>query len=128
MTPTVHVTASGPFHCPSAQVAGAPGAEVWLCRCGRSASKPHCDGSHRAAGFTDPGVAAPTTVGTPGAAPLAVGTRPNGPLLLTGNVVVADAAGTVIFAGDRCVLCRCGASATRPFCDATHKRIGFEAP
>jgi uncharacterized Fe-S cluster protein YjdI/CDGSH-type Zn-finger protein len=36
---------------------GAPEAHerLFLCRCGHSASKPRCDGSHKGAGFTAPG-------------------------------------------------------------------------
>jgi CDGSH-type Zn-finger protein len=33
-----------------------------------------------------------------------------------------DLAGKVMFS-----LCRCGGSAKNPFCDGTHKRIGFQA-
>lgn len=126
--PTVTVGDSGPYHCPSAVVGGAAGAEVWLCRCGQSQNKPHCDGSHRAAGFTDAGRPPKGALGAAGGPGLRVDVRPHGPLVVSGEVVVADAGGDLVFCGDRAALCRCGASATKPFCDGTHKKIGFTAP
>jgi len=33
----------------------------------------------------------------------------------------------VLPARERTVLCRCGASATKPYCDGEHKNIGFTA-
>ena len=53
----------------------------------------------------------------------------NGPLLVDGPVVWRDAAGHERrVSGKRVALCRCGASANKPFCDGTHKQIGFQAP
>lgn len=53
--------------------------------------------------------------------------RRDGPLVLEGAVTLVDADGTAQVV-DRLFLCRCGASATKPHCDGTHKRIGFQAP
>jgi CDGSH-type Zn-finger protein len=56
--------------------------------------------------------------------------RHNGPFKVTGPVTIIDADGTeydLSEQGESVVLCRCGASTTKPFCDKTHSRIGFEA-
>ena len=53
----------------------------------------------------------------------------NGPYLVTGPVRVVDADGTEYDVSDRkaVALCRCGGSTTKPFCDGTHSKVGFEA-
>jgi len=54
---------------------------------------------------------------------------PDGPLLLRGDFDVADVDGNRIDVHRRTIaLCRCGKSAIKPFCDDTHKKIGFQAP
>ena len=56
--------------------------------------------------------------------------RPNGPFLIEGPITLNDSAGGE-FALDHSkpaiALCRCGASAKRPFCDGSHKSCGFES-
>src|SRR5216117_1587674 len=63
--------------------------------------------------------------------------KPNGPLVVEGPVKIVTPDGRELPVPPRkdgrpaevVVLCRCGGSATKPFCDGTHKRNGFsDAP
>ena len=51
----------------------------------------------------------------------------NGPYVISGPVVLKDADGNTYPAKSVIVLCRCGASTTKPFCDGTHSKVGFQA-
>jgi CDGSH-type Zn-finger protein len=52
----------------------------------------------------------------------------NGPYLIRGPFTIVDQEGNEIEVRRRVIaLCRCGRSQTRPFCDGTHKAIGFRA-
>lgn len=55
--------------------------------------------------------------------------RPNGPYLVEGDVELVDAAGAPVDTSDRprIALCRCGAAGSKPFCDGTHNKVGFQA-
>ncbi|MFD1512814.1 CDGSH iron-sulfur domain-containing protein [Halomarina rubra] len=102
---------------------------VALCRCGVSANKPLCDGSHHRV-FTAPG-----TVPADGSGPdddadptgrLTVTPTRNGPLRVTGSYTLEGSErGARTRSGD--TLCRCGGSSNKPFCDGTHAKIGFES-
>src|SRR6266511_2997022 len=63
--------------------------------------------------------------------------KPNGPLIVEGPVRIVTPDGRELAVPPRkdgrpaevVVLCRCGGSATKPFCDGSHKRNGFsDAP
>ena len=58
--------------------------------------------------------------------------RANGPYKVTGKVRLVDADGNEIETAPHekdgtFVLCRCGASKTKPFCDKSHKTACFRA-
>jgi len=105
------------------------GPRATLCRCGASANKPFCDGSHAAAGFTATGEPAgkdsqplATRDGVVTVTPLA-----NGPLKLAGNLEIVSGTGRTLNRVSQAFLCRCGHSANKPYCDGSHKAAGFVA-
>lgn len=52
---------------------------------------------------------------------------PDGPLQVTGEVNVKNEAGEIVVKTDKTFLCRCGASANKPFCDGSHRKIEFRS-
>lgn len=64
--------------------------------------------------------------------PVTVKLLDNGPYELRGTLTLLDGAGNPLSLAERrdtdaesIYLCRCGQSNTKPFCDGTHKRVGF---
>ncbi len=55
--------------------------------------------------------------------------RNDGSLRVEGDFEIVDQAGKPFGLGGRTAvsLCRCGQSATKPFCDGAHKRINFQS-
>lgn len=55
-----------------------------------------------------------------------INVRPNGPLIVTGDFKLLDSEGNAYTVeNERVVLCRCGGSSNKPFCDGTHRTNGF---
>lgn len=53
--------------------------------------------------------------------------RPDGSLLVQGEVRMIDPDGEEMERREKFALCRCGASKNKPFCDASHREIGFSS-
>lgn len=51
----------------------------------------------------------------------------NGPLLVEGTFELLSEGGDVVPSAARVALCRCGGTGNQPFCDGTHKVIGFRS-
>jgi len=61
--------------------------------------------------------------------PVKITVTENGPLSVKGPITLVDQDGNEYDLGarKRVALCRCGGSRTKPFCDGSHSRIGFQA-
>lgn len=106
-----------------------PGFRATLCRCGASKNKPFCDKSHKYIGFEATGE--PPSKDTPVLAvrngPLAIDPELDGPLAVQGNLEIVSSTGRSVACVQKARLCRCGGSANKPFCDNTHRKIGFRS-
>ena len=118
-----------------------PTMTVVLCRCGASARKPFCDGTHVKIGFSSANLGqsaedksvSDAVTHSPEAhdddvpqTTVAIFVEPNGPYVVTGGPELRN---TVLNEGSsrrRFALCRCGGSGNKPFCDGSHRKIGFK--
>lgn len=51
--------------------------------------------------------------------------KASGPIFVKGNIPIESSDGSIYEIRNRVVLCRCGKSKNKPFCDATHISIGY---
>jgi CDGSH-type Zn-finger protein len=58
--------------------------------------------------------------------PPEVAVLPGGPIWVRGGIEIVGSDGEPWELRNRVTLCRCGASANKPFCDSTHARIKFD--
>jgi CDGSH-type Zn-finger protein/uncharacterized Fe-S cluster protein YjdI len=112
------------------EIDGEPaGFRATLCRCGASKNNPFCDSSHHEVAFTASGEppSGKTDMLPVRNGVLAIEPEINGPLAVRGNLEITSGTGRVVARVMTARLCRCGGSATKPFCDGTHAKIGFKS-
>lgn len=100
---------------------------VALCRCGKSENKPFCDNRHKegfeaSARLGDNSMLNASTEETA----LHITPKPNESIKITGPMVI-QGAGQTTYEGTQVWLCRCGGSRNKPFCDGSHKDVGFQS-
>ncbi|WP_428235587.1 CDGSH iron-sulfur domain-containing protein [Gracilimonas sp.] len=102
---------------------------VAMCRCGKSKNKPLCDNSHIEAEFKADTSYNPERLRTEPVngkgGELSIKLFDNAPFLVQGNYdLVGEETGRET-CSKKMSFCRCGGSHTKPFCDGTHKKVGF---
>jgi CDGSH-type Zn-finger protein/ferredoxin len=101
-----------------------------LCRCGMSRNQPFCDSAHLRRGWRsddgpEPRLPPPAPIGDAEVGRTTVVALDNASLEVRGDVRVCHADGCMLVQASRVLLCRCGHSGNKPFCDGTHARVTF---
>lgn len=128
---TLRILENGPlsFHAPLSINGQASGFRAVLCRCGASENKPFCDQSHKKTGFRATGEPESGKIDPleKRDGPLLITPLKNGPLMTEGNLELCSGTGRPLLRTQKTVLCRCGKSKNKPFCDGSHKETGFKS-
>lgn len=101
-----------------------------MCRCGASDNKPACDNSHKKLDWSahiDAETSNLNKTDEVKTDKLLIKPMKNGPVLLEGTYTLESPKIGEVTSSKNIALCRCGGSSNKPFCDGTHKKIGFEA-
>jgi len=101
---------------------------VSLCRCGNSANKPICDERHLDAEFLNSGRMQEAADAQHAERPckITIACIKDGPLTFRGRLRLHNSLGQEVVK-QRGSLCRCGHSASKPFCDGSHEKVGFRS-
>ncbi|KAL0224204.1 hypothetical protein P9112_003594 [Eukaryota sp. TZLM1-RC] len=95
-----------------------------LCRCGRSEHQPACDNQHKRTGFKSE--LSRDSIQPTEAADVAQFSKLNvllvneGPAVMNGSYQLSVEDGYVVSSDKTLVLCRCGRSLVKPYCDGSH--------
>jgi CDGSH-type Zn-finger protein/uncharacterized Fe-S cluster protein YjdI len=103
-----------------------------LCRCGMSRNQPFCDNSHLRRGWRSGPSGAPSQEPPPPEPgsedrPTEIVPRQDASLKLTGDLRIHNRRGERPVRAGKALLCRCGNSANKPFCDGSHESAGFRS-
>ncbi len=102
-----------------------------LCRCGKSGNKPACDNTHTEIDFEAPASFDKSSLQeenpSDNGSKLVLKALKDGPVLVQGTYQIYSETSQPVSCSKNIALCRCGGSSNKPFCDGTHKEIGFNS-
>lgn len=102
-----------------------------LCRCGKSGNKPACDNTHTEIDFEAPASFDKSSLQeenpSDDGSKLVLKALKDGPVLVQGTYQIYSETSQPVSCSKNIALCRCGGSSNKPFCDGTHKEIGFNS-